>query len=166
VDFSVEHSFDCDPKALADALLDIDFQRSLSDIEPLSARELLEQSEQPDGRVLRRVRCVLDIDIPGAARAIIGDGDPSWIEEAIWDPQTMRWTWTVHPEVAQDKLDAAGTIDVNDVAEGARRSVAGRVKVKVPLFGGRVESWIADGMRRAYDEEATRLAAHLGVSAL
>jgi hypothetical protein len=28
----------------------------------------------------------------------------------------------------------------------------------VPLYGGKVEGWIVDGLRAAYDEEADRLA--------
>jgi hypothetical protein len=41
---------------------------------------------------------------------------------------------------------------------GTIRVVLGTVKVRVPLYGGRVEGWIIDGLERAYDEEAQRLA--------
>ena len=35
------------------------------------------------------------------------------------------------------------------------------VKVKVPLYGGKVEGWIVDGLEHAYAEEAERLQAWL-----
>ena len=38
------------------------------------------------------------------------------------------------------------------------RLVTGTVKVKVPLYGGRVEGVIVQGLEQAYAEEATRLA--------
>jgi Protein of unknown function (DUF2505) len=38
------------------------------------------------------------------------------------------------------------------------RRVTGTVKVRVPLYGGKVEGWIVDGLERAYEEEAERLA--------
>ena len=41
------------------------------------------------------------------------------------------------------------------------RTVTGEVKVRVPLYGGKVEGWIVNGVSRAYDEEAQRLAAWL-----
>jgi hypothetical protein len=161
VDFEIAHTVPASPEEVASALLDEDYQRSLDGIGPLKERSLLSQTTGSDGKVARRVRCVLQIEIGGVARSFIGDGDPAWVETATWDPEAMRWTWSIHPEVAADLLSAAGTIELRRAAEGTARVVQGLVKVKVPLYGGKVEGWVVDGLTRAYDEEAKRLAAWL-----
>jgi Protein of unknown function (DUF2505) len=162
VDFTIEHRFAADPQAVATVLLDESYQNSLDGIGPLSERTLLEQKVLDDGRVQRRIRCVLGTELPGAARRLLGDSDPAWIENAMWFPDEMRWEWTIEPEAAADLLESAGAIDLAGGKSRTLRTVSGRVKVKVPVFGGRVEGWIVDGLKRAYDEEANVLRTHLG----
>ncbi|MFN2588218.1 MAG: DUF2505 family protein [Actinomycetota bacterium] len=157
MDFSLEHSFDAPVHSLATTLLDRGFQDSLGDIGALAERKVLSQKKTAGGGVVRRVRCVLDVDVSGIARTLMGDGDPSWVEEATWDPDGSRWEWVIHPEVAAHLLSASGVIDLSGDSRRSRRRVSGRIKVNVPLYGGRVESWIRDGIEAAYDEEAARL---------
>ncbi len=107
--------------------------------------------------MLRRIRCVLDLQASGAAKRFLGDQKPAWIEEATWDPKSSRWDWTIHPEVARDLLKASGQIAVHAAGRGATRTVSGRVKVAVPLYGSKVEGWIVSGLEDAYEEEAERL---------
>lgn len=158
MDFEISHSFETDADTLSLVLLDEEYQRSLDDIGALKERKLLSQKEVADGRVHRRVRCVLDINLSGSAKRLLGDSDPAWIEEAVWHPEESLWEWVIHPEVAKELLDAKGTICIHDSDDGTNRTVAGQVKVKVPVYGGRVEGWIVEGIEHAYDEEATRLA--------
>jgi hypothetical protein len=159
MDFEISHSFETDIETLSLVLLDEEYQRSLDDIGSLKERHLLSQEEESDGRVHRRVRCVLDLNLSGVAKSLLGNSDPAWIEEAIWHPEKTRWEWVIHPEVAKELLDAKGTIGIRDSDDGTKRIVAGTVKVKVPVYGSKVEGWIVNGIERAYDEEAKRLAA-------
>lgn len=163
MDFTIEHRFGVDPDTVAEALLDVGYQSSLDGIGPLSERELLEQKVLDDGRVWRRIRCVLGIELPGAARKLLGDSDPAWVEEATWHPDEMRWEWTIVPEVAGELLESTGSMELSGGRGQTVRTVSARVKVKVPIFGGKVEGWIVDGLERAYDEEARALRAHLGL---
>ena len=158
MDFEISHEFEASAEEVADALLDEAFQDSLHDLGSLEVRELLDQQERKDGTVLRRTRCVLDVQVTGAAQKFLGDQRPAWIEEAVWHPERMSWTWTIHPEVAGELLDAKGTISIEDDGEAAVRTVAGTVKVKVPLYGSKVEGWIVGGIEAAYEDEADRLA--------
>lgn len=157
MDFTVEHSFDATPDDVAAVLLDEAFQDSLADVGALAERKVLSQEKAEAGRVVRKVHCVLAVDIGGAARKLMGDGDPSWVEEATWHPAERRWDWVIHPEVAAHLLTADGTIDILADGDHALRRVSGRIKVHVPLYGGRVEGWIKDGIEAAYDEEASRI---------
>lgn len=158
MDFSLAHSFDAPVDSLAGALLDRNFQESLGAIGALSDRKVLSQEEGGGGRVVRRTRCVLGIDVSGPARSLMGGGEPAWVEEARWDPGTRRWDWVIHPEVAAHLLSASGVIELLGDERRSTRRVRGRVKVNVPLYGGRVEGWIRDGIAAAYEEEAARLA--------
>ncbi|MGH2807963.1 MAG: DUF2505 domain-containing protein [Actinomycetota bacterium] len=155
--FEVVHTFAYDPDKVADAILDEDYQHSLEDVESVEHRELLSQEERPDGTVVRRTRCVLDIHITGVAKSFIGDGDPAWVEEATWHPQRMEWAWIVIPEIGVGLLDAKGTIALRANGNGTARVIEGDVKVRVPLYGGKVEGWIVDGIEQGYAEEAERL---------
>ena len=158
MDFSLEHSFAAPVDSLAEALLDRSFQDSLADVGSLSERTVLSQETFSGGRVVRRTRCVLGIDVSGPARKLMGDGDPAWVEEATWDPDSARWEWVIHPEVAANLLTASGAVELFGDDHRATRRVRGQIKVHVPFYGGRVESWIRDGIEAAYDEEAARLA--------
>ena len=161
MDFEISHTFPHDLNDVAAAILDAQYQASLSDVESLKAREVLSQEQRDDGTVLRRVRCVLDIHITGAAKSFIGSSEPAWVEESIWYPERKQWEWVVKPEAAENLLDANGYISLKGDSGKTARIVHGKVKVKVPLYGGKVEGWIVDGLEHAYAEEAERLQAWL-----
>jgi hypothetical protein len=157
MDFEIKGVVTFATPSVAEALLDERFQKSLADIGPLAERTLLSQEAQADGTVIRKVRCVLDLDIKGMARSFIGDGDPAWIEVAVWDPDRNTWEWEIEPEIGGDLLEARGSITLEPDGDETLRTVRGKVKVRVPLYGGKVEGWIVDGLERAYEEEAERL---------
>lgn len=157
MEFEMAHEFEADPETVAAAILDLDYQATLSGVGRLAEREVLSQEEGGSG-VVRRTRCVLDIDISGPAKRFIGDGDPAWVEVAEWDAERMVWEWHIEPEVAAELLEARGTTELTASSGGTIRHVTGKVRVKVPLYGGKVEGWIIEGLESAYDEEAQLLA--------
>lgn len=159
--FDLDHHFDVPIEAVSGAMLDPAFQATVTDIGDLHDRSIIEQTENPDGGVTRNIRCVLALHISGMAKSMLGDADPAWVQEERWDASGTHCDWVIHPEVAADLLSASGTIELATSGEGTTRSVAGEVKVRVPLYGGKVEGWIVDGVTRAYDEEATLLTAWL-----
>ena len=156
MEFEVAHEFEADVDRVAETLLDHDFQASLKDIEALAGREVLSQSQLGDV-IVRRVRCILDIDVNGMTKKFIGDSDPAWVEVGEWHAEESTWRWHIEPEAAADLLEASGKTVLIPSDRGTIRKVTGTVKVRVPLYGGRVEGWIIDGLERAYDEEAVRL---------
>jgi Protein of unknown function (DUF2505) len=156
VNFEISHSFDAHPDSVAQVMLDENYQESLGKLGHLQ-REVLGQETQADGQVLRRTRCVLDIEVSGVAKRLMGDGDPAWVENAIWSEDAMLWSFTIDPEIAEELLEAKGTIQISGQKDGTRRTIEGVVKVRVPFYGSRVEGWIVEGLTEAYDQEAERL---------
>ena len=159
--FDLSHEFDAPAERIAELMLDPDFQATLTDIGDLHHREVLDSTEDQDGAVTRNVRCILALEVSGIAKSMLGDSDPAWVQEERWDSDKTHCDWTIHPEVASDLLSASGTIDISGSETNAVRTVAGEVKVRVPLYGGKVEGWIVKGVTRAYDEEAERIVAWL-----
>lgn len=159
--FELRHPFDATPDDVAEGMLDHTFQDSLTDIGDLHDRKVLTVEETADGGLVRRVRCVLALKTSGVAKSMLGDADPAWVQEERWDATRRRCEWTIHPEVAAELLSASGEIEITGSDGKAERHVTGEVKVRVPLYGGKVEAWIVDGVSRAYDEEAERLASWL-----
>lgn len=157
MDFEISHAFAHALDDVAAAILDEDYQRSLSDIESLKSREVLSQEQRGNGTVVRRVRCVLDLHITGMAKNLIGDGEPAWVEESTWYPNRHQWEWVVQPELGENLLRANGYVSLKGGDDKTERVVHGEVKVSVPLYGGKVEGWIVDGLEHAYAEEAERL---------
>ncbi len=155
--FEVSHSFPFGPDEVAAALLDPAFQASLDTIGPLKERRVLSQEATLDGRVERRVRCVLELKLSGVAANLLGEADPAWIQAETWEADSRTWTWHIEPEVHGDLLSARGTTVIAGDAEKATRTVVGDLGVHVPLYGGKVEGWIVKGISEAYDEEAARL---------
>ena len=142
-------------------MLDPGFQATLTDIGDLHHRAVLSVEDGPGGTLIRRVRCVLALDVSGMAKTVLGDADPAWVQEEVWAADRTHCEWTIHPEVAAELLSAEGTITLEDSDGKTVRTVAGDVRVRVPLYGGKVEGWIVKGVSRAYDEEAERVAAWL-----
>jgi hypothetical protein len=161
VEFQIVHEFAARPEEVAAALLDLEYQASLRTLGPLKDRAVIDQTDGSDGRVTRHIRSVLDIDLPGPARAFIGDGDPAWVEEATWEPDTLSWKWVILPEVGGNFLTASGGTHLKAGSAGTIRHIFGSVRVGVPFYGGKVEGWIVDGFERTYDEEAQHLASWL-----
>ena len=156
MDFEIAHELAAGVDEVARVLLDEDFQNSLKDLGPLADRRVLSQTEQPGGTVRRETRCVLGLDL-GSARKLLGSSDPAWVEDAEWDPERLTWTWVIKPEVGADLLKASGETVLSAAGDGALRRVTGSVQIRVPLYGGKVEGWIVEGLKQSYQEEAERL---------
>lgn len=156
MDFEISDQIPASPEIVASVLLDETYQASLHDIGALHQRELLSQQDN-GGTVVRKVRCVLDIELNPTVRRLVGQGDPAWIEESTWHPDQMQWEWDIHPEIGGELLSAKGTVHLEGSGDKTERHVRGHVKVRVPLYGGKVEGWIVEGLEAAYAEEAERL---------
>ncbi|MDQ4064857.1 MAG: DUF2505 domain-containing protein, partial [Actinomycetota bacterium] len=129
VRFDLVHHFPVSVDDVAAALLDPEFQSSLSDIGALKERTVVSERHEGNGRVVREIRCVLALKVSGAAKSFLGDSEPAWIQEETWDPGSRTWTWVVRPEVAKELLTAHGSTLVRGDDTKAERVVTGEVKV-------------------------------------
>jgi hypothetical protein len=81
--------------------------------------------------------------IPGAVKGFIGDGRITQVETWSTSPaedEALLGTW--RGEVAAAPADIGGTYRIAPEADGSRYDIDVRVKVKVPLVGGKIEQQV------------------------
>lgn len=131
--------------------------RSLGAIHPLSAPELLSVEEGPE-RTVVRVRYRFVADLPAAAKRVISADRISWVEETIYDPRTLTAVVEFLPDDDPDRLEASARVRFANVGTGSTRTVSGRLRVRVPLVGGRVERVIVGDLQKWLAEEGRQVA--------
>jgi hypothetical protein len=154
VRFSAEHDFGGSRAEIVDILCDPEFQDRL-DLPDLSRPEVLAHDVDGTTRVVR-LRYEYTGQLDPAARKIIGNRALTWIQELRVDTASYTGTLTFSAEQGGDRLggDATVALTTNDGDEHTRRSIAGDLRVRVPLIGGAAERRIVPGVVRRLDVEA------------
>jgi uncharacterized protein DUF2505 len=154
VRFSAEHDFGGSRAEVVDILCDPEFQARL-DLPDLSRPEVLAHDVDGTTRVVR-LRYEYTGQLDPAARKIIGNRALTWIQELRVDTSSYSGTLTFSAEQGGDRLsgDATVALTTNDGDEHTRRSIAGDLRVRVPLIGGAAERRIVPGVVRRLDVEA------------
>jgi hypothetical protein len=115
---------------------------------------VVRREERPDGGVLTVMSRELPAGAPGfLERLLPADGRVQQTED--WEPPeggTRRGTWQADIPGAPARL--GGTLRLEPTAGGTRYLVEGTVEVKVPLVGGRAESFIAGMVEKLVGKEA------------
>ncbi len=136
-------------------------ERALSD-----GSRVEEHDERADGGVLLTVSRVLPKGAPAMVeRFLPSDGrvlqTDDWAAADSAPDGERRGIWDVELPGAPASMD--GTVRLTPTADGCRCVREGSVTVRVPLIGGRAESFIADLVGRLTAKENEVLADELGV---
>ncbi|MCB9679897.1 MAG: DUF2505 domain-containing protein [Alphaproteobacteria bacterium] len=114
-------------------------------------------SETKEGDVIvRRTRFHTSFTLPGPVAAAMGASTLSYDQISRIDPQAGTLTWEIVPPAMADKVTARGTMVVRATPTGCERVVDGEITVRVPLFGGKIEKGVAEGIQKGHDAEARR----------
>jgi Protein of unknown function (DUF2505) len=161
VHFTAEHDFDSSRAEIVDVLCDPEFHRGL-DLPDLSRPEVLAHEADGTTRVVR-LRYEYTGQLDPAARKILGAQTLTWIQELRLDTSSYTGTLTFSAERGGNRLsgDATVALTSNDGDAHTRRSIAGDLRVRVPLIGGAAERRIVPGVVRRLDVEAAALATEL-----
>jgi hypothetical protein len=161
VHFSAEHDFDGSRAEVVDVLCDPEFHRGL-DLPDLSRAEVLAHEADGTTRVVR-LRYEYTGQLDPAARKILGNQTLTWIQELRLDTASYTGTLTFSVDRGGDRLngDARVALRSDDGDEHTRRTIAGDLRVRVPLIGGAAERRIVPGVTRRLDVEAAALANEL-----
>jgi hypothetical protein len=153
VDFSIEQRLVGPPAAIDAVLLDPAFVAARVDLPKLGGAELLESSRDGD-HARQRVRLRFTGDLAPAVTAVIDRDRLTWVDDATYNLVAHTAEHRVVPDHYADRLSCAYRSTVVADGEGSRRTLAGSVRVRMMLVGGKVEAAIVTGLREHAAAEA------------
>jgi hypothetical protein len=158
--FDVEHRFPAPPAAMIEVFCDPDFHARL-DLPDLSRPDVVESSVDGNTRVLR-LRYAYVGQLDGIAKTIVGDRPLTWIQELRLDTATFTGSLTYSADGDAGRLNGEATVTITALDDGScSRHIAGDLRVRIPVVGGRAEKAIVPGLIRRIDVEAAALAGAL-----
>jgi hypothetical protein len=160
VKLSASHIFSVPAAAVCEGMGDADFYTGLQlpDLEP---PEVLVRTANGD-RVDIHLRFSYTGRLDPIARRVVGSERVTWVQRLEIDAASRSCTLSVAPDAGLIPVTCAGTFTLHD-ADGGQclRTLAGELRVKVPIIGSRAERSLAPGITRRLDLEAAALDAYL-----
>ena len=160
MDFTVEQRFPAPAAAALELYCDPDFYATLGATERLAPPEVVDRQDG-DGTVTLRIRYRFTADLPSAAKRFVEPDKLTWVERTVFDLEAATATSELLADHYASLLTASARSSFDDLDGTSLRRIDGRLQVKVPLFGGRVERAIVDGLREHLADEASAAAARL-----
>ena len=154
--FEIVQDLSASPEALDGALVDPAFLVRMAELPKLGSAEVLTQER--DGDVVRQdVRYLFVAELSSAVTRVVDPKKLTWVERSVCDLAAHRTECEIRPDNYGGLL--AGRYDAVIVATdgGARRTLTGDVKVKMPLVGGKVERAIVGGLEENAAAQTTLL---------
>jgi hypothetical protein len=153
--YEIRDSFDCDTATFWRVFFDAEYSKALYVGHlKFDVFEIVSIETDAAGNVKRRTRQSPRVEIPAVAKKVIGDS-ASFTEDGRFDAARQRWTFTVTPATAADKVQTTGEMWCESRGEGKIERVT-RIDTKVKIFGigGVVESFIEKTTRALYTQAA------------
>lgn len=115
---------------------------------------VLSSETAADGTIRRRVENAPPVELPAAAKKVLGDAT-SYVEEGTFDPVRKRYAVNVVPATAADKIKTHAELWVEPRGDKrCERIVEISNEVKIFGIGKVVEKFIEQQTRKTYDEAA------------
>jgi hypothetical protein len=150
MDFTIEQHLAGSPDAVLGVLLDPAFVVARAALPKLGGAELVDSFRDGD-HARQQIRLRFTGDLAPAVTAVIDRDNLTWVDDATYDLATHTAEHRVVPDYYADRLSctyrASITPEPEGDREGARRVLAGSLKVRMMLVGGKVEGAIVGGLR-------------------
>lgn len=145
MDFNIEQQLLGPPTEVETVLLDPTFVAARAALPKLGDAELLESRRNGD-HARQRIRLRFTAPLASAVTAVIDPDRLTWVDDASYDFTTHVAEHRIVPDHYADRLACSYRATIEAVRGGSRRVMAGTVKVRMPLVGGRVERAIVSGL--------------------
>jgi hypothetical protein len=161
VHFEITHEFDIPLDALELAVISPSLVQKLA--HRLPNIESLQEKEHvlKDGRLERLWSYRANVRLPAFAKSYVTPEMMAWDERSTYEIKKHSSEWTILPHIKPEwrkYFSAAGTYALADLASGrTKRTVAGNVELRVPVFSKVVEKLIVGEVRKTFDAEAETL---------
>jgi Protein of unknown function (DUF2505) len=161
VDFTIEQHLAGSPPAVEGVLLDPTFVAARTALPKLGDAELVDESRDGD-HARQQIHLRFTGDLAPAVTAVIDRGKLTWVDDATYDLVAHTAEHRVLPDHYADRLSCTYRASITADGAGSRRVLAGSLKVRMMLVGGKVEGAIVGGFRDYAAAEAVLLDSWLG----
>jgi hypothetical protein len=152
--FTMVHEFDCDLERFWQLFHDQDVTKKTYEHLGFPKWELVDVRET-DTEIIRTVKAVPKLDLPGAVSKVLGPGF-GYTEEGRFDKAKKTYKFVIKPTTLADKLKNEGTVRAEAIDGGKRtkRIVDVVVEAKVFGVGGMIESATEKGTKEGWTKGA------------
>jgi hypothetical protein len=161
MEFELEQRLRGAPETVLDLLFDQEFLAARAGLPNLGGSEVLEVTRA--GTTARvRVRMHFTGKLAPAVTAVVDPAKLTWVDDATFDLAARRGHHQIRPDHYADRLSCTYDDRLDVDGDGARRVLAGTVKVRAFLVGSKVEGAIVGGLRESTAAESALLNDWLG----
>lgn len=144
--FRLEQHFPSPVEDVEDAFVDPDLFSHLHEEADLGRPELLDRVDEGD-LVRLRVRYAFTGELGPPLSSLVEPARITWVEESTLDRRTHRTEFHIVADHYPDRLRCSGTVELRPEGDGGSVRVAeGKLEVKIPLVGGKVERAVVDSL--------------------
>jgi hypothetical protein len=155
--FAIKHLLETDVDTFWHKIFfDDAFNRALC-VDHLKFRifKTLDFKQEPNGVITRRVENGPPAEVPKVVAKALGDS-VNYVEEGRFDPASRKWSFSVIPAVAANKIRTVGELWVEPRGEKRiERFIEVDIQVKIFGIGSMVEQLIEKQTRDLYDRAAS-----------
>ena len=151
--FSITHDYNISADDLWKHLFDPELEASVKQAADLAEFDV--KSRKEGDLLIRDVRVLPNIDLPGPLRKVFGDSIGYREEDRVPQDGSMEYSWKARPDTLADKVKMEGVFRVEPIDEGrCRRVIEGEVQVKIFGVGGMAEKFMLGELKKSYAKVA------------
>jgi hypothetical protein len=160
VDFTLSQAIPAPVDAVEAALVNPDFLTRMAELPKLGSAEVV-ASERAGDVVRLQVRYLFQAELSAAVTRFVDPTKLTWIEDSTVDLAAHQTACVIRPDNYNNLLAGSYDADIAPSDSGCVRTITGKIKVKVPLVGGKAEKAIIGGLAENAEAQVTLLASFL-----
>jgi hypothetical protein len=160
VDFTLHQEIPAPVDAVDAALVDPAFQARMAELPKLGSAEVI-ANERDGATVKLQVRYLFQADLSPAVTRVVDPTKLTWIEDSTVDLVAHHTVCVIRPDNYANLLEGGYEAQLTASGAGCARVITGKVKVRVPLLGGKVEKAIVGGLSENADAQIALLTSFL-----
>jgi Protein of unknown function (DUF2505) len=156
MDFTLHQEIPAPVDAVEAALVNSEFLARMAELPKLGSAEVV--SNERDGDTVNlRVRYLFQADLSAAVTRVVDPEKLTWIEDSTIDLSAHATACVIRPDNYANLLEGSYSALIASTGSGSVRTVTGKIKVRVPLLGGKVEKAIIGGLEENAGAQTTIL---------
>ena len=155
MDAHLEYAYDAAPDVVFAMFSDPEFLRAKFEATQAIEFEIVECAETSGGGFHIVTNRTVQADIPGFAKKFFKPNN-AMTQTEDWEPAvsgSRAGTWGIEPHGVPVSVSTSGTTRLEPAGSGSVQHIDARIKVGVPLVGGKLERFVFDQAKKTMDAE-------------